>query len=133
MTDITTTGPLAAFGFTMDVTSWLGFQRDDDGWEHYGYEVRLTRHGQSMTVPFRMGTGLVDEDLAPREPSLSDVLQSLSFDAQIVTNDELDDVLGDMPFSKARKIAEAMEAQTSRLRRLLGRDFETFINHDWET
>ena len=126
------TDTLAAFGFEMEVTSWLGFRSDDDGWEHYAYEVRLSRHGRSMTIPYRMGVGLVDDDGAPREPSLLGVMHSLASDSRIVEYDEFDDIVGDMPYSKARKLHDQLTAQVTQFRRLAGKDYQTIIDHEWD-
>jgi hypothetical protein len=112
------------FGFKLDC-EYEGIDYDGE-WEHHRYTVRLIRDTGSMTVPYRMGMAHDDE------PTIHDVLQSLQSDARIVIYDDFDDVFGDMPFSKARKLADQCEKQTERLRRILGDDWETFMNHDFD-
>ena len=80
-----------------------------------------------MTVPYKMGTGHNQA-----EPTLELILQSLQCDARIHEFDEYDDVLGDIPYTTARKMADAIERQTNRLRDLLADDYDNFLNEDYD-
>lgn len=133
----------------------------DQPWPHNLWHVTLTRGDQQMTTEFCMGLGLVnppvrksrqgyqpgpgwkpwgngrgyrsDELPTPQEPQLVEVLHSLASDARLAGDpDEADDVLGDMPYSKARLIVANCERVAADLRRLLGRDYHNFINQEWD-
>lgn len=116
------------FGITLDAT-YEGIDVSDDGWQHNRWTVTLTRGGpftphRTMSLVYRTGMAIEGP------PELSDVLESVQSDARTIEWGELDDVLDDMPYSKARKIADAMERQTRQLRRFFGDDFDAFMSTD---
>lgn len=128
------------------MTAVLVGQRERDGWGHNLWHITLTRDGETMTTEFCMGLGLVDppkrktwgrptrsdEFPTPRVPTLHEVLQSLAYDARCVVDDEWDGIVDGLPYRKAKAIVDACEAETVELRRLLGRTFTAFIEHEWE-
>jgi hypothetical protein len=101
-----------------------GTRRDEDGWEHYAYTVRLNRGDESMRVPWRQGLGLTDP------PTAADVLESLLSDAAGAGGD-FDDWCADYGYDtdsrKAYATWEAVKAHTAELADLLGEDFETAV------
>jgi hypothetical protein len=116
---------METFGITMTAeaagpANWQGI--DSNKWD-----VELRRgDGFVMRLPFYRGVGI------PGEPTLTDVLDCLQSESSILINEELDDVLGDMPYSKARAMADAIERQTNDLRRLLGDDFDAFLGEEYD-
>jgi hypothetical protein len=111
------------FGITI-TAEYNGPDRNDDGWDHDRWNLTLHRGRRTMTLAYKMGMAL------GREPELAEVLHSLQSDARIDEWDEYDDVLGSMPFSKARLVADEIKRQADRLRTFLGDDYDAFINHE---
>ena len=105
--------------------------RNEDGWEHDRYRVKLTREGRSMTLTYRMGTGHYGSP-----PTLDLVLDCLASDAAGVENsDGFEDWALDYGYDpdsrKAESFYRAGVKQTDDLRRLLGDDgFNLLV---WQT
>lgn len=98
-----------------------------------GWRVVLRRRGRQMTVP-AFWTGPAWR----REPTAADVLGCLLSDAAgIVDSDGFEDWAADCGYDpdsrKAHRIWQACEAQTQRLRRFLGEDFDAFVRGGEET
>lgn len=108
------------FDITMEAEH-EGLTCDGDGWNHDLWQVTLRRGPQTMRLPYKMGVGHKGA-----EPSLDDVLGSIVMDCGIVENDEIDEILGDTPYSKAHKIVTALNRQVADAKRLLGADYEAF-------
>ena len=106
-----------------------GYGRDEDGWEHNAYKVTLHYQGRQMTTRFRTGLGW------DREPSASDVLESLLSDAAGIENlrdgDSFEEWAAEYGYDpdsrEAEKIYRAVESQTKKLERLLGDDYQAAV------
>lgn len=122
----------------LEVIEAHGVRRDDDGWEHYSYDVRLTRGDESMRSPWKAG-------LALDEPTAVDVLESLILDAQgfynvargSVTPEAFEDWAHEYGYDSDSRKAYALFLQvatlTDNLHELLGsEDFETAMQEDAE-
>lgn len=60
----------ANHGITVEIVSGPDTARDEDGWEHYAYVLRLTNAdlGTTMTLPWRQGLAVTtDPDESPEE------------------------------------------------------------------
>ena len=111
---------------TLDIISGPDYQRDEDGWEHHAYIVRLARGDNTMEVPWRQGLGITDD------PTVEAVMESLASDAATLDNaqdfEEWASELGYDPDSrKAEKIYNAVVEQTDALKSLLGDDFDSVV------
>jgi hypothetical protein len=107
-------------------------ERDADGWYHDAYRVTLIHKGQTMRVPFRMGTG---HNGSP--PSLADVVDALVLDASTVRDaDGFEEWARDLGYDpdsrKAEQTYRACVRQTDALTRLLGEDLLTAFLYDTE-
>jgi hypothetical protein len=101
-------------------------EEDDNHWQHNAYKVRLTYQGRTMTVPWRQGLGI------EREPNAEDVMEALLSDAAGFDNarsfeDWAEEYGYDTDSRKAEKLYRAVKAQTDKLARLLGDDFERMV------
>lgn len=158
----TTAEPNQTFGIGMVATYIGERTRDDgfnsEPWKHNLWHITLLRNDQQMTTEFRMGLGLInppkrksmygyrqpgwvpygkgyrsDELPTPQEPKLIEVLYSVASDARLADDPyDQDDLLGDLPYSKARLVVAACETIAADLRRLLGRHYDEFINQEWD-
>lgn len=90
-------------------------------WKGTAWRVTLRCEGREMVAPFYMGEALTGP------PTAAEVLECLAADASYVENDELDELVGEMPYSRARQIVEAVEASTAALRDLLGEHFAAVV------
>lgn len=119
---------LAGIGYTVERVHEI--PADAPRWAHEpgqrAWRYVLTYNGREMVGGFYQGSGHT------AAPTMGDVLECLASDAAIVAGDELDDVLGDMPYSEARAVADALEQQTAALRTLMGDEFEllTYADRD---
>ena len=101
--------------------------RDEDGWEHYPWTLRLSCGDESMRVNWRQGTGITTE------PTAADVLESLLMDAAGIENaagdfEEWAREYGyDEDSRKAERIFQAATKQTEELKDLLGEDFDAAV------
>ncbi len=103
---------------------------DADGWQHHLYKVTLRYQGRKMTTEFRTGIGW------DHEPSAADVLESLLSDAATVNvlrdGGDFEEWAADLGYDtdsrKAEAIFKQVQAQTERLERLLGDDYEAAVN-----
>ncbi len=115
---------------TAKVEALDGPVRDEDGWEHYPYRVKLSYQGRSMTTPFKTGTGWTEE------PTASDVLGSLLSDASGIDNARGDFEMWAAEYGyntdsrKAEKIFRQCKSQTEKLAKLLGEDYEAAVFPD---
>jgi hypothetical protein len=120
--------------FDIKMTATFVGERTENGWEHNRWDVLLERNGETMSVPYKMGLGLTTKGrwIKPRPPELTEVLSSLTMDARCDLWDEYDELFGGEPYSKVREIEAACKRTVLDLRRLLGRDFDRFIETQWE-
>ena len=92
-------------------------------WSGTAWLCTLTCEGRTMTVPYFMGPALTGA------PKVGDVLDCLTSDAQYVDDPaDLDDITAGMPYSKARKVADAITEQADELRALLGDAFDAYVH-----
>lgn len=82
--------------------------------------VTLHYQGRTMSLDFFTGS-------KHPTPTVKDVLETLTIDAGSVENDDLDDLLAEVPFSRALAVNAAVRQQTAQLRTLLGDDYVTFM------
>lgn len=114
----------------LEIVEGADLTRDDEGWEHYAYTVRLTRGDHSMTVPWRQGIGLTDD------PDAATVLESLLMDASGVENaaGDFEQWASEYGFDTDSRKAEAIfrqaTEQTEQLRELLGEEFDAAVFPD---
>lgn len=106
---------------------------DLDEWKRSANPWTVTLHyqGRRMTVPFWTGSGWT------REPTASDVLECLLSDASSADEsfDEWCANYGESTDSrKAERNYKQVQAQTAKLRRLLGEDYEEAASsgEDWQ-
>lgn len=143
-TDLMTMGQfIADHGITMEVEGGTDRRhlrsikpvKDDDGWEHFAWTVHLKRKDETMTVPYRMGTGHATivralsweaaDHLIPTPPKVEDVLDSLALDASAYENARgFEDFAGDFGYDTDSRKAERMYLEcgetAKRLRFFLG-------------
>jgi len=100
------------------------------GWVYDAGRVRLKGRRRSMTVPFRMGTGL-----GGRTPTPGEVLASLRYDAQAGQGsfDDFCSELGYDPDSReAERVHRACIAIRGKMERVFGEDFDALMDLDPE-
>src|SRR5215469_3741015 len=100
-----------------------------DGWQANWYDVTLRRKRRQLTIKFGMGLGLSGE------PPAGDVLSSLLMDASGYDNARsFEEWAGEYGYDtdsrKAERIYRQVEAQTAKLRKFLGDDYDAYL---WET
>lgn len=121
-TETSTMPDLSSFTFTAESA---GVPPDAPRWARgnasRAYWVTLSRDAERMGLFFYCGP-------LAAPPTLGDVLGSLCSDATYADDPgELDAVTEGLPYSEARKVADAIERQTAELRDLLGDDFDAFV------
>jgi len=88
------------------------------------WKVTLRYQGRQMTVPFSMGPAL------SHEPTAADVLECLLSDASSADED-FENWAADLGFDpdsrRAERIYRTVQRQTLKLSRLLGDDYDAFI------
>lgn len=94
---------------------------DDERWDHNSWEITLTFQGRTMTLKFHTGLGIVGE------PTIGDVLSSLSLDSSsVIDGQSFEDWCGDFGYDtdsrKAERTFNACKAQAEELEELLGED-----------
>lgn len=118
-----TTLTLAEFvrrtGITLDIIEGPDHQRDDHGWEHNAYVLRLTMDGQSIDSPWRQGLGITDD------PTAEALLDAMASDSASVDNaqsfeDWADELGFDTDSRKAEATYRECEAQRAKLAQWLG-------------
>jgi hypothetical protein len=96
----------------------------DDSFEGNWYSVTLKRKGRQLTVPYGMGYGL------SHEPRADEVLECLTLDASSA-DQSFEDWCGDYGYDtnsrRAERTYDTVQAQTAKLRRFLGDDFDTYV------
>lgn len=102
------------------------YRRDDEGWEHNAYRLRLWYAGRRMTVPWMQGLGITDD------PRAEDVMENLLLDAASFDNArDFEDWAAEYGYDtdsrKAEKLYRRVGAQTYKLARLLGDDFDRLV------
>lgn len=106
------------------------YQRDEDGWENYAYKVRLRRGTRSLTTKFHHGMALT------YPPSAEEVLASLLMDSSVENYTSFEEWAEDYGYGadsrKAERIYNAVQAQTRKLRRFLGDDYDETSTEDAE-
>ena len=110
----------------LEVVESLGLQTDADGWQHYAYVVRLARGDESMTIPWRQGTGITES------PDVASVLDAVLSDAAGFVNardfEEWAAEYGyDSDSRKAYALYQQVDEQTEQLRDVLGEDFDSSV------
>jgi hypothetical protein len=97
------------------------------GWADFGeywYKVTLRRKGRQLTIPFGMGAALT------HEPTAEEVLESLASDASSA-DQSFEDWASDYGHDTDSRTAEftfrQVQAQTAKLKRFLGADFEAYV------
>lgn len=98
---------------------------EDHPSDMHPYKVTLRYQGRRLTVPFFMGSAHTSE------PTAADVLSCLCSDAAGIENAaSFDDWCAEYGYDtdsrKAERTYKACEAIATKVRRLLGEDFDTF-------
>ncbi len=109
---------------TLDIIEGPNYRKDEDGWAHFAYTLKLSHEGRWIQIPWRQGVGITDE------PELAGVLETLYGDASTVENattfEEWAEDLGyDSDSRKAEAVYSAVIEQTNRLKGLLGEQYES--------
>lgn len=111
---------IADFGAILPYEKRDDWQKSADGWR-----VRLSYQGRQMTLDFWTGSGLRGE-----LPTAEGVLSCLISDASLA-GEGFEDFCSNCGYDedsrKALATFQQCERQTKRLRRLLGDDFEKFM------
>lgn len=98
------------------------------GWEYDAWRVRLKVGRRSMTVPFRMGTGL-----GGKTPTVGEVLASLRYDAQ-AGQGSFDDFCSELGYDadsrEAERVYKACIAIRGKMERVFGDDFDALMDMD---
>ncbi len=111
--------------------------KDDDGWEHYFYTVRLRKRGSLDYVesPWRAGTGHAKQgrwnyfrdsfDMIAEPPAVEDILDSMASDSSTYENTKdfsswADEYGYDTNSRKAERTSLSVVEQAHRLRFFLG-------------
>lgn len=108
------------------IASKLTGDKLPQGWNQkaHAFKVTLTYRRRTMTTPFYQGLAHV------HAPTAADVLECLLSDAS-VDGQSFEEWASDTGFDpdsrKAEKIYNACVSQTTKLKTLLGRDFQTFM------
>ena len=110
----------------LDIIEGPDYRRDDEGWQHHAYVVRLTWGDQTMDVPWRQGLGITDD------PTAEAVLEALASDAATLDNaqtfeDWAEELGYDTDSRKAEAIYNQVVEQTDKLRDFLGNDFDRIV------
>jgi hypothetical protein len=114
---------------TLEIIEGPDPTRDESGWEHYAYVLRLKRNGHTLTTPWKQGVGITSD------PNPEDVLECLVNEAQTLEYSTGFEgwalELGfDADSRAAEKVYRQVVAQTRKLRRFLGRDFDAILEGD---
>jgi hypothetical protein len=92
------------------------------------WRCTLRYRGRQMTCPFSQGPAIC------REPTAEDLLECLLMDAS-GADQPFEDWAGDYGYDtdsrKAERTHNACVAQTEKLKRLLGEDFDEFMAIEW--
>jgi hypothetical protein len=96
-----------------------------------GWTITLSYQRRRMTIPFYTGSAIT------KEPTSYDVLYCVLGDASTIENtrgfrDWCSDLGYDEDSRKAEKIYKQCLSQTAKLKKLLGKDYEMFMNADMD-
>lgn len=109
---------LRRLGATINVSAGKP-DRDDDGWQHDRYRVRLNYQGRQMTLQFRKGLGH-----AGSPPTLDEVADSIRLDCSTALDLGFEDWAAELGYDadsrKAEDIYRQCVIEANALRRLLG-------------
>lgn len=101
----------------------------DPSWKANHWKCTLRRDGKRMTVYFSMGTGIVGE------PSVSDVLESLSLDSEalgMVFEEWAREFGYDVDSIKASRVFHACRSAAMKCLKFFGKDFDAFLTAERE-
>ena len=112
-----------------------GVEPDWGEWSGNAWSVTLTYDGRKLTVPFFMGSGLVTRGGRwpgrPIAPTAMDVLECLLSDAQAgesTFHDFCEDFGYDEDSRSAEKLWHSCQNTLIEMRKLLGADYDTFMD-----
>lgn len=131
MTNTTSTntpfGTLTMVASRVEVDSTSPEWAQDSGATGWSCEFTYDHTGQTATFPFYQGPAHTDP------PTAGDVLECLLTDAHYIYEDEMDDLVADMPYSKAKLVVESMTKLAHDLNTLLGNEtFDTMVYGEWD-
>ena len=105
-------------------SSEVQWYRDATHWRVY---LRNISNGEKMQLTYTMGPGHKG-----REPRVAEIMDSCLADASFALSNasyiEFARELGIEPDSRARRVFDSLVAQTEKLRRFLGEDFDVWMN-----
>jgi hypothetical protein len=112
-------------GIRVEILEDFDYQRDEDGWEHRAFNLRLHRGQRSLTTKWRQGLGIhTSPDETPAE-----ILNSLVWDAASYADaEDFEDFASSLGYDcdsrKAEKVYRECGKLHKRLVRFLGGDEE---------
>jgi hypothetical protein len=114
---------------TLQIIEGPEYSRDESGWEHNAYTVRLKRGTRLLTTPWMQGLGITDP------PNAADVLESLMLDASGYDNaQDFAEWASEYGYNEDSRTAERLYRQvgtlTRKLKRFLGDDYDETATED---
>ncbi len=114
---------------TIEITDGPHATRDDDGWEHYAYKLRLNYDGRTMDTPWKQGTGITSD------PDASSVIDALASDSASYDNARsFEEWAGEYGYDddsrKAYALYQQVGEQRDDLAALLGDDYDAIVYAD---
>lgn len=106
---------------TVEIIEGPKYARDDEGWEHYSYKLRIRFGRRSMTSLWQQGVGVMSD------PDIHDVMSAMLSDTSGIFEGQTfegwaEEYGYDVDSRRAEATYRAVERQTNNLRRLLGPD-----------
>ena len=111
---------------TIEIIDGPDYRRDEQGWEHHAYTLRVYYGDRYMDTPWKQGLGITDD------PDIESVLESLASDAAGYVNaQDFEDWASEYGYDtdsrKAFALYEEVGRQTDNLRGMLAEDFDAIV------
>lgn len=109
--------------FTVRVAENIGPSVDEDGWEHYAYELEVTFQRRKMTLPWKHGLGVTDfpEDV-PHHILDAMVSAYWTWNNALGFEDYCSEFGYDTDSIKALRLWEDLEECAKEIKRVIGAD-----------
>ena len=114
-------------------STFVGVETDRNNWNRNEWQVVLSLHDDTLTVPYHMDVGIAGA------PKLSKVLTSLVLSYQAATGDVLDylaehprDISDEVERDEVRQVWNALVSQADRMYRFFCDYIDNVCETDWE-
>lgn len=113
---------------TLEILNGPEYTTDEDGWENHAYTIRLRCRNRIMDTEWHQGLGITDD------PTAESVLENLLSSADSVEYDSFEEWAENCGYDpdsrKAERIYDAVVLQSSKLRFMLGEEWEKLGQYD---